>query len=267
MMSSSKRTYKTLTLAEKIAVIKELPLLEVVVCIPDTPERFIVQRRNGNNGITEERGVYKKKRVFWQKKKPFLETRQGEITVRVSAVVFFILAVVMFTLYFEVLALAQNLSDEMVSVATENEDVQAEIDKIAKTLSQWTAYNKNLYYFSKDVQSWKDAIAICIQKESNLVSVRWGEEQGYLDQEAHRLKSDFWIGLQRNSSAINGWSWLAEFPTYVVTEFVFQDNNNNSNNKNQGYLLQLKKVAHVSDFIDGAYSYWQVISETVDNEI
>ncbi|KAJ7329300.1 hypothetical protein JRQ81_015474 [Phrynocephalus forsythii] len=174
-------------------------------------------------------------------KKPYIETPEGGRMVRIMAVVWFILAVIMVTLYaillnkdwnirqalimmrefaieydpryeersdLQVIALGQNLSSTMLEWVDKNEELQAEIDKLAKTLDQWVAYDKNLYHFSKDLATYDDAVEECVTKESGLVFVKWGEEQSFIDETAIKLKKDFWIGLKKNTSAHNSVIWI-----------------------------------------------------------
>nr|XP_020669560.1 CD209 antigen-like protein B isoform X1 [Pogona vitticeps]XP_020669561.1 CD209 antigen-like protein B isoform X1 [Pogona vitticeps]XP_020669562.1 CD209 antigen-like protein B isoform X1 [Pogona vitticeps] len=182
-------------------------------------------------------------------KKPFLETPEGAKTVRILAAVWFVLAVIMVIMYavllnkdwnirqalimmrefaiefdpryedktdFQVVGLAQNLSSEMLEWGLKNDELQAEIDKLAKTLDQWKAYDKNLYHFSKDDVNWNEAVDECNTRESGLVFVKWGEEQAFIDDQVSQQKKPYWIGLKKNESAFNGVIWLGGFKAGTV---------------------------------------------------
>ncbi|KAJ7329296.1 hypothetical protein JRQ81_015470 [Phrynocephalus forsythii] len=96
----------------------------------------------------------------------------------------------------------------MTSPKLEEANLQMIEDKLAKTLDQWVAYDKNLYHFSKDLATWDEAVEECVTKESGLVFVKWGEEQSFIDETAIKIKKDFWIGLKKNTSAHNDVIWI-----------------------------------------------------------
>ncbi|XP_042325039.1 C-type lectin domain family 4 member K-like isoform X2 [Sceloporus undulatus] len=108
----------------------------------------------------------------------------------------------------EVIELAQNLSNQLIEVTNENEELQGEIDKVTAMLSTWAWYNRHLYYFSKVELTWEESKRQCKRKESYLVSARFPEEQVFLDTEATRLNGGFWIGLRKNPEAKEGLQWF-----------------------------------------------------------
>ncbi|XP_042325038.1 CD209 antigen-like protein E isoform X1 [Sceloporus undulatus] len=141
-------------------------------------------------------------------KKLFFKTLGDEYCLYGLAATSFILAAVMYTIYLEVIELAQNLSNQLIEVTNENEELQGEIDKVTAMLSTWAWYNRHLYYFSKVELTWEESKRQCKRKESYLVSARFPEEQVFLDTEATRLNGGFWIGLRKNPEAKEGLQWF-----------------------------------------------------------
>nr|XP_016853141.1 PREDICTED: uncharacterized protein LOC103280903 [Anolis carolinensis] len=143
-------------------------------------------------------------------KTPFFETQRGELVLLLLTLILLVLVVTMTTLYYqevgkfndikealavlrafaikqdtrfekkndlEVIDLALNLTSEFLESVEENDRLQAEIDKLLGMLGEWVIYNRNLYYFSEDEFTWEESIQECIKRESELISVKFGEEQ------------------------------------------------------------------------------------------
>ncbi|XP_062837796.1 CD209 antigen isoform X2 [Anolis carolinensis] len=174
-------------------------------------------------------------------KTPFFETQRGELVLLLLTLILLVLVVTMTTLYYqevgkfndikealavlrafaikqdtrfekkndlEVIDLALNLTSEFLESVEENDRLQAEIDKLLGMLGEWVIYNRNLYYFSEDEFTWEESIQECIKRESELISVKFGEEQAFADKEATRLNNSYWIGLRKNQSLKFGVEWL-----------------------------------------------------------
>nr|XP_020650788.1 CD209 antigen-like protein E isoform X4 [Pogona vitticeps] len=108
----------------------------------------------------------------------------------------------------EVIELSQNLSNRLAYWTEKNRILQEEIDKVTELLEEWVPYKKNFYYFSEEEADWEHSIEECIEKDSELISIIYGEEEAFIDQETARLGYGYWIGLQKNRSAPHGLLWI-----------------------------------------------------------
>nr|XP_016853140.1 PREDICTED: CD209 antigen [Anolis carolinensis] len=109
----------------------------------------------------------------------------------------------------EIVAVAQNLSDELNIMVDKTEVLQAEIDHLLLDLPEWIAHNTNLFYFDTDTADFAGAIEKCAERGANLTSLKFPEEVKFLDTIVAEKKADFWIGYVKNESAGGpGWMWL-----------------------------------------------------------
>ncbi|XP_060538318.1 C-type lectin domain family 4 member K-like isoform X2 [Pantherophis guttatus] len=112
----------------------------------------------------------------------------------------------------EILAAVHLHTLHLLNWTLKNEKLQNELDILIEMLPGWQAFESNLYYFSDIRKSWHAAREDCLARHTaDLVSCRYGEEQGFLDMMAAQNKREYWIGLRKNSSATNGLLWLAGF--------------------------------------------------------
>nr|XP_020650787.1 CD209 antigen-like protein E isoform X3 [Pogona vitticeps] len=148
----------------------------------------------------------KKEKV--NKDKETSKRNAGTSTLTSVTLVLFILATMMFFMYLEVIELSQNLSNRLAYWTEKNRILQEEIDKVTELLEEWVPYKKNFYYFSEEEADWEHSIEECIEKDSELISIIYGEEEAFIDQETARLGYGYWIGLQKNRSAPHGLLWI-----------------------------------------------------------
>lgn len=50
-------------------------------------------------------------------------------------------------------------------------------EKVIELLEEWVPYKKNFYYFSDEEADWEHSIEECIEKESELISIVYSEEE------------------------------------------------------------------------------------------
>ncbi|XP_077776764.1 uncharacterized protein LOC144325866 [Podarcis muralis] len=108
----------------------------------------------------------------------------------------------------EILAAAQNISEEMRYFANKNDELQKDIDILTENLNDgWVIYERTLYWFSSEVASWMDAQKNCEREGANLISAETVEEQLFLSTEVQNLKKVFWIGVFKDKGGT--WKWLS----------------------------------------------------------
>ncbi|XP_053225408.1 C-type lectin domain family 17, member A-like isoform X2 [Podarcis raffonei] len=108
----------------------------------------------------------------------------------------------------EILAAAQNISEELRYFANKNDELQKEIDILTENLNDgWLIYERTLYWFSSEVASWMDAQKNCEREGANLISAESVEEQLFVSTEVQNLKKVFWIGVFKDKGGT--WKWLS----------------------------------------------------------
>ncbi|CAI5784933.1 Hypothetical predicted protein [Podarcis lilfordi] len=109
---------------------------------------------------------------------------------------------------FQILAAAQNISEEMVYYANINDQLQKEIDILTRNLNDgWVLYSKAFYFFSLELRTWVDSQRKCEREGAKLISMQTKEEQYFINQEVKLRKMVFWIGLFKNTERT--WTWLS----------------------------------------------------------
>ncbi|XP_053240976.1 C-type lectin domain family 4 member M-like isoform X1 [Podarcis raffonei] len=108
----------------------------------------------------------------------------------------------------EILAAAQNISEEMQYFANLNDQLQKEIDTLLENLNNgWVIYERTFYWFSIEIGSWTDAQKHCEQEGARLISVETREEQYFINKQVERHQKFFWIGVFKDKG--KKWSWLS----------------------------------------------------------
>ncbi|XP_028581385.2 CD209 antigen-like protein C [Podarcis muralis] len=107
---------------------------------------------------------------------------------------------------FQILAAAQNISEEMRYFANRNDQLQKEIDILIRNLDDgWIVYSRTFYFFSLELRSWMDSKKYCEQEGARLISVETKEEQFFINQQVKGRKMLFWIGLFKDKGG--RWRW------------------------------------------------------------
>ncbi|XP_053258136.1 CD209 antigen-like protein A [Podarcis raffonei] len=109
---------------------------------------------------------------------------------------------------FQILAVAQNKSEEMRYYSQKNEELQKEIDILTRNLNDgWVLYSRAFYFFSLELQTWMDSKKKCEKEGAHLISMETKEEQYFINKQVKHRKMIFWIGVFKNKG--NKWSWLS----------------------------------------------------------
>nr|XP_028598883.1 perlucin-like protein [Podarcis muralis] len=109
---------------------------------------------------------------------------------------------------FQILAVAQNISEEMRYYSKKNEELQKEIDILTRNLNDgWVLYSRAIYFFSLELRTWMDSKKKCEKEGAHLISMETREEQYFINKEVKHRKMIFWIGVFKNKG--NKWSWLS----------------------------------------------------------
>ncbi|XP_039198412.1 C-type lectin domain family 4 member K-like [Crotalus tigris] len=172
----------------------------------------------------------------------YLDSDQGKQRTKILVVLFFLLAVLMSYLYkvevnkgeglkkavasirqfavdydpslldktdLEVLAAVHHFTLKLLNWTLKNEELEQELKILIEMVPAWHAFEKNLYYFSNERKTWKEARQDCLTRHTaDLVSCRYGEEQGFIDNMALKKNRDYWVGLYKNASVRGGLLWL-----------------------------------------------------------
>ncbi|XP_077790725.1 C-type lectin domain family 10 member A-like [Podarcis muralis] len=109
---------------------------------------------------------------------------------------------------FQILAAAQNLSEEVRHLALKNDQLQKEIDIISKNVDDgWVLFPTAYYWFSHGVQSWMNSQKVCEKEGAKLISIETAAEQHFVVNEVKIRRKLFWIGLFKDNKA--KWKWLS----------------------------------------------------------
>ncbi|CAI5784939.1 Hypothetical predicted protein [Podarcis lilfordi] len=109
---------------------------------------------------------------------------------------------------FQILAVVQNLSDEVRNFAIKNDQLQKEIDIISKNVDDgWVLYATAYYWFSHRPQSWMNSQKECEKEGAKLISLETSVEQQFVVNQVKIRRNVFWIGLFKDNQA--RWKWLS----------------------------------------------------------
>ncbi|XP_053258139.1 C-type lectin domain family 4 member M-like [Podarcis raffonei] len=109
---------------------------------------------------------------------------------------------------FQILAVAQNISEEMRYFANRNDELQKEIDHLIGNLNDgWVIYQRTFYFFSHEQHSWLDSKKECEREGAKLISFETLEEQQFVNKQVKDRKRWFWIGLFKDNGVT--WTWLS----------------------------------------------------------
>ncbi|XP_053258123.1 CD209 antigen-like isoform X1 [Podarcis raffonei] len=111
---------------------------------------------------------------------------------------------------FQILAAAQNLSEEVRYLAKRNDQLQKEIDILTRNLKDgWIIFSSSFYLFSPELRSWVDSKDKCEREGAQLVSADTDteEEQFFIDQHVKERRKFFWIGLFKDLEG--NWKWVS----------------------------------------------------------
>ncbi|XP_053258121.1 CD209 antigen-like [Podarcis raffonei] len=109
---------------------------------------------------------------------------------------------------FQILAAAQNLSEEVRYLAKRNDRLQKEIDILTRNLKDgWVIFSNAFYLFSVELRSWMDSKKKCEREGAKLISIETVEEQFFINHEVKGHRKFFWIGLFKDKNV--EWKWLS----------------------------------------------------------
>ncbi|XP_077790710.1 CD209 antigen-like protein C [Podarcis muralis] len=116
---------------------------------------------------------------------------------------------------FQILAVVQNLSEEVRHLAIKNDKLQKEIDIISKNVNDgWVFFATAYYWFSHGPQSWMNSKNLCEKEGAKLLSLKTAVEQRFVVNEVKARRKLFWIGLFKDNKA--KWRWLSGIEALVT---------------------------------------------------
>ncbi|XP_053258124.1 CD209 antigen-like protein D isoform X2 [Podarcis raffonei] len=116
---------------------------------------------------------------------------------------------------FQILAVVQNLSEEVRHLAIQNDQLQKEIDIISKNVNDgWVLFATAYYWFSHGPQSWMNSKKLCEREGAKLISLKTAVEQQFVVNEVKARRKLFWIGLFKDNKA--KWRWLPGIEALVT---------------------------------------------------
>ncbi|XP_053258128.1 CD209 antigen-like [Podarcis raffonei] len=120
---------------------------------------------------------------------------------------------------FQILAAAQNLSEEVRYLVKRNDQLQKEIDILTRNLKDgWVIFSNSFYLFSAELRSWMDSQRKCEREGAKLISIETLEEQFFINHEVKSRRKFFWTGLFKDKEEV--WKWLSgKLPEFQYWNF------------------------------------------------
>nr|XP_028598785.1 uncharacterized protein LOC114603768 [Podarcis muralis] len=116
---------------------------------------------------------------------------------------------------FGILAVAQNVSDELLYLANKNDELQKEIDLLIGNLNDgWIIYQRTFYLLSRDQDSWANSQKKCEREGAKLLSMETYQEQYFINRQVQNREKFFWFGVFKDNKA--KWRWLSGVEALVT---------------------------------------------------
>ncbi|CAI5773708.1 Hypothetical predicted protein [Podarcis lilfordi] len=146
----------------------------------------------------------------------FFKSPIGERLIVLEIFIFTVMTLMVFILYRKELKKREELQvamDMIRTVVVETDPIYEDKDDLeilaaAQNISEEMQYFANLNdQLQKEIGSWTDAQKNCEQEGARLISVETREEQYFINKQVERHQKFFWIGVFKDKG--KKWSWLS----------------------------------------------------------
>nr|XP_028598882.1 macrophage mannose receptor 1-like [Podarcis muralis] len=116
---------------------------------------------------------------------------------------------------FGILAVAQNVSEEMRYLANKNDELQKVIEHLIENFNEgWFIYQRTMYLLSRDQDSWADSKKKCEREGAQLLSMETYQEQNFINEQVQKRNKFFWFGVFKDKA--KKWRWLSGIEAIIT---------------------------------------------------